>query len=93
VPEVRATGLFSPALDPPELGLRDAVGDLARRQVFVAFGSQGTQVEMGREIAQRLLNRRVVTVDGAAAGVGLLALPRVRSDLAGWLYSALGPLQ
>jgi hypothetical protein len=91
--EVRATGLFSPLLEPPELGLRDAVGDLARRQVFLVYGSQGSQAEAGHEIAGRLLNRRVVVVPGGAAGVDLLRNARIRSDLAGWLYTALGPLQ
>lgn len=89
-PGVRAAALLSLPTDATGTAWDEAVETVARRQLFMAWTAADTPVHQA--LVARLHNGKGGLVPGAARGVALLQTPGVASDLSGWLYAALGPI-
>lgn len=87
---VRAVAALSPPVEAADSALDEAIEALARRQVFLAWSVADPNAAAGQTLARTLQNRRLASAEGAALGLQLLEQGQTRSDLAGWLFAALG---
>ena len=90
---VRATVALSLPVQVTDTQWSERMDNLQRRQLFLAWSKDDPHNDPGILLSRRLVNKRLALADGCARGVQLLDKTRVRSDLAGWLFAALGPAQ
>ena len=81
---------LSPVLAPLDPDARESLDNLRQKQVFLAWSRDDrAAAEDGTVLVLKLANERHVTSDGNGRGLQLLH-DRLQSDLAGWLFAALG---